>query len=70
MKGFSFFFMTSVIVLFLLLIVQNYIKGLRKRLPKFCVHLSKKIILADPNLVRPFLGNIFFDHNYGAHPSN
>ena len=27
-----------------------------------------KIILMDPNLVRGFFGNNFFDHNYGAHP--
>ena len=32
------------------------------------VHLSIKIILVDPNLVRTFLGNMFFDPNYGAHP--
>ena len=31
-------------------------------------HLPMKIILADPNLVRTFFGNNFFDHNYGAHP--
>ena len=29
-----------------------------------------KIILVDPNLVGPFFSNIFFDHNYGAHPEN
>ena len=27
-----------------------------------------KIILVDPNLVRTFIGNNFFDPNYGAHP--
>ena len=27
-----------------------------------------KIILVDPNLMRTFSGNIFFDPNYGAHP--
>ena len=27
-----------------------------------------KTILVDPNLVRTFFGNNFFDHNYGAHP--
>ena len=32
------------------------------------VHLSMKIILVDPNLVRTFIGNNFFDPNYGAHP--
>ena len=31
-------------------------------------HLFMKIILVDPNLVRTFFGNIFFDPNYGAHP--
>ena len=30
-------------------------------------HLSTKIILVDPNLVRTFPGNNFFDRNYGAH---
>ena len=30
--------------------------------------LSTKIILVDPNLVRTFPGNNFFDRNYGAHP--
>ena len=30
-------------------------------------HLSMKIILVDPNLVRTFFGNNFFDLNYGAH---
>ena len=29
---------------------------------------SMRLILADPNLVYTFLGNIFFDINYGAHP--
>ena len=27
-----------------------------------------KMILMDPNLVRTFLGNNFFDPNYRAHP--
>ena len=27
-----------------------------------------KIILVEPNLVRTFFGNQFFDPNYGAHP--
>ena len=27
-----------------------------------------EIILVDPNLVRTFLGNNFFDPNYSAHP--
>ena len=31
-------------------------------------HLSIKIILVDPNLVRTFFGNHVFDPNYGAHP--
>ena len=31
-------------------------------------HLFMKIILVDPNLVRTFFGNNFFDPNYGAHP--
>ena len=31
-------------------------------------HLSTKIILVDPNLVRTFPGNNFFERNYGAHP--
>ena len=31
-------------------------------------HLSMKIILLDPNLVRTFFGNDFFDPNYGAGP--
>ena len=31
-------------------------------------HLSMKIILVDPNLVRTFFGINFFDPNYGAHP--
>ena len=30
-------------------------------------HLSMKIILVDPNLVRTFFGDNFFDLNYGAH---
>ena len=30
-------------------------------------HLSMKIILVDPNLVRTFFGNNFFDPNYGTH---
>ena len=33
-----------------------------------CAHLSMKIILVDPNLVRSFFGNNFFDPNYSAHP--
>ena len=28
-------------------------------------HLSMKIVLVDPNLVRTFLGNNFFDPNFG-----
>ena len=28
--------------------------------------MSMKIILVDPNLVRTFFGNNFFDPNYGA----
>ena len=31
-------------------------------------HLPIKIILGDPDLVRTFSGNKFFDPNYGAHP--
>ena len=31
--------------------------------------MSMKIILVDPNLVRPFFRNNFFGSNYGAHPS-
>ena len=31
-------------------------------------HMSMKIILVDPNLVRTFLGDNFLDPNYGAHP--
>ena len=27
-----------------------------------------KIILVDPNLVRTYFGNKFFDPNYGGHP--
>ena len=27
-----------------------------------------KLILVDPNLVRTFFGNIFFDTNYGGQP--
>ena len=34
----------------------------------FSAHISMKIILVDPNLVRTFFGNNFFDPNYGAHP--
>ena len=30
-------------------------------------HLSMKIIFVDPDLVRTFFGNNFFDPNYGAH---
>ena len=30
--------------------------------------LSIKVILGDINLVRTFLGNNFFDPNYGVHP--
>ena len=29
-----------------------------------------KITLVDPNLVRTFFGNIFFDPNYDAHLEN
>ena len=36
--------------------------------PKISTRLSMKIILVDPNLVRTFFGNNFFDPNYGAHP--
>ena len=32
------------------------------------VHLSVKIILVDPNLVRTFFGNNFFYPTNGAHP--
>ena len=31
-------------------------------------HLSMKVILVDPNLVRTFFGNDFFYPNYGADP--
>ena len=30
--------------------------------------MSMKIILVDPNLVRTFFANNFFDSNYSAHP--
>ena len=57
--------MTSAIFLFVLVIVQNYIKGSLN----ISVHLSMKIFLVDPNLVRTFFGNNFLDPtNYDAHP--
>ena len=31
-------------------------------------HLTLKIILAEPNLMRNFFSNNFSDPNYGAHP--
>ena len=43
---------------------KDYIKGSLN----ISAHLSMKLILVDPNLVRTFFGNIFFDSNYGAHP--
>ena len=42
---------------------MDYIKGSLN----ISVHLSIKIILVDPNLVRTFLGNNVLDPNYGAH---
>ena len=55
--------MTTVVFLFVLLIVKNYIKG-----PvNISAHLSMKITLMDPNLERTFFGNNFFDPNYDAH---
>ena len=51
--------MTSVIFLFVLLIVENYIKRLYKGSLNIIVHLSMKIILVDPNLIHTFFGNNF-----------
>ena len=59
--------MTSVIFLFVLLIVENYIKRLYKGSLNIIVHLSMKIILVDPNLIHTFFGNNSFDLDY-AHP--
>ena len=46
------------------IIQKNYIKVFLN----ISAHLSMKIILVDPNLVRTFFGNNFFDPNHGAHP--
>ena len=46
------------------IIEKDYVKGSLN----ISAHLSMKIILVDPNLVRTFFGNNFFDPNYGAHP--
>ena len=59
--------MTSVIFLFVPLIVQNHIKELYKGSLNISSHLSMKLILVDPNLAHFFCNN-FFDPNYGAHP--
>ena len=63
----QFFFHDTVIFLFVLLIVENYIKRLYKGSLNIIVHLSMKIILVDPNLIHTFFGNNFFDLDY-AHP--
>ena len=54
-QGFQFFF--HILCLFSFMTSLN-----------ISVHLSIKTILVDPYLVRTFLGKIFFDPNYGAHP--
>ena len=62
--------MASVIFLFILLKLYKRYKRYRKYIKgsvNISAHLSIKIILVDPNLVRIFSGNDFFDPNYGAH---
>ena len=49
---------------FHVLFVFSHVKGSINN----SAHLSMKIILVDPNSVRTFFGNRFFDPNYGAHP--
>ena len=56
--------MNSIFSIFCSLVHFSYIKGSLN----ISVHLSMKIILVDPNLVRTFFSNNFFDPNYGAHP--
>ena len=46
------------------IIQKDYIK----RSLNISAHLSVKIFFVDPNLVRTFFVNNFFDPNYGAHP--
>ena len=59
----------ALIQIFLFLVVFScpfsYIKGFLNM--KIILHLSMKIILLDPNLMRTFFGS-FFDPNYGTHP--
>ena len=61
--------MTSVIFLFVVLIkIKIKQKDFIKVSLNISAHLSMKIILMDPNLVRTFFGNNFFYPYYGAHP--
>ena len=53
--------MTSIIFLFALLIVSNYVIGSLD----ISAHMSMKIVLVDANLVHTFF-EYFFDPNYGA----
>ena len=46
----------------------KFYKDYIKRSLNISAHLSMKIILVDPNLVRTYFGNNFFDPNYGMHP--
>ena len=66
-EGFRFFFHFFVCIVDC---IKLYKKIILKVLIIICAHLSMKIILLDPNLVRPFFGNKFFNPNYGAYLEN
>ena len=57
-------FCLFVLLLKIEIIQKNFIKVSRN----ISAHLSMKIILVDPNLMRTFFGNNFFYPDYGAHP--
>ena len=68
LNGLQFFFHSICHFLFVLIAdcIKLYKKDCVKGSLNISAHLSMKLILVDPNLARTFLGNIFFDMNYGA----